>query len=376
MGEKLNKVVVFFGGKSVEREVSVITGCQVISKINPLLNKIYPVYINENGEFFYNENLQDIKSFKNLGDIKLKKVCLLPNCKTLFWNKRGKLKKIDDIDVSINCCHGTGGEDGSLAGLLNIAGIPSISPGVLAGAVSMDKVASKIFFNGLHIKQIDYLTFSKTDFILNEQKLIDKVGSFGFPVVVKPCSLGSSVGVKFCRDAVDLKEALEVAFEFDSEVIIERGLENFDEFFCSAFSLNGEIKVSEIEKSGTKALLDFDEKYLVNKKRDFPAKINKALKTQIQTLTKTAYKSLKCSGIIRVDFLFDKATKTLFVNEANVVPGSLALGFWADRETLTDLIEKLMNQAKAKFTSNQKLQVNYSSNILENFESASKNKLK
>jgi len=376
MKEGLNKVVVFFGGKSVEREVSIITGVQVINKINPIRNEVFPIYINESGQWLYSPEFKQIESFKNVDKIKVKRVCFVPNCNKLFWNKNGKLKEIAKIDIVINCCHGAGGENGELAGVLESYQIPSISPGVLAGAISMDKMASKIFFKGLGLNQVESVCYSKTVFDLNNEKVFSEIEKFGMPVVVKPCSLGSSVGVRFCKNLDEVKSAVSVAFAFDNSIIVERGLEGFDEFFCSAFSFQKNTIVSEIEKNSSSLLLDFDEKYLTNHKRNFPAKIKKDLKEKIQQATKLIYESLKCKGIIRVDFLYDKKSETLFVNEANVIPGSLAMGFWSEKFDMTDIFDFLMLDAKNDFVEKQKLQFCFPSNILENFTAGSRNKLK
>lgn len=376
MRGKLNKVVVFFGGKSVEREISIITGVQVMRNINSLKNEIIPVYINENGQWLFSEELKEIDAYKNLNKVKIKKVCFLPNQNKLFEVKGSKLKPIAEVDCVINCCHGTGGEDGCLSGVIESTGIAFASPSVLAGSVSMDKQASKFMFKGLGLNVLHSISVLKKSFLDSKDEVLNKIDKFGYPVVVKPCNLGSSVGVSFCKTREDAEEALAVAFEFDDMCLVEMGLENFDEFFCSCVMIKNEIVVSEIEKSANNEFLDFNKKYISSKKRNFPAKIKKGLKLQIQNQTKTIYEALKCRGIIRVDFLFDKNKNELFVNEANVVPGSLAMGFWSDKLEICELFDDVMLQAKNDYQYKKNFNSSFKSNILENFEKGTKNKLK
>ena len=376
MSEKLNKVVLFFGGKSVEREVSIITAHQVLSRLNPFKIKVFPVYINADGKWLYGEELKNLSNLKKIDSLNLKQVCFLPNDSSLYILKRSKLKKLDSIDCVLNCCHGSFGEDGCLSGVINYASIASASPDVLAGSVSMNKEVSKYFFKGLGLDVVDFQSFSKTDFLASPQKCLTSIKKLGLPVVVKPCSLGSSVGVSFCKNLKDVQSALDLAFQFDENAVVEKGLENFDEFFCSAFELNGKTMVSEVEKMQSKTGLDFNKKYITGAKKEFPAKIDKSLKDEIKGQTKLVYEKLKCFGIIRIDFLFDREKNKLYINEANVVPGSMAMEFWAKKFDFGDMMSTIIEQAKQKFKNKEKLNFKFSSNVLENFELSTKNKLK
>lgn len=376
MSEKLNKIVLFFGGKSVEREVSIITAHQVLSRLNPFKIKVFPVYINADGKWLYGEELKNLSNLKKIDSLNLKQVCFLPNDSSLYILKRSKLKKLDNIDCVLNCCHGSFGEDGCLSGVINCASIASASPDVLAGSVSMNKEVSKYFFKGLGLDVVDFQSFSKTEFLSSTKKCLTTIKKLGLPVVVKPCSLGSSVGVSFCKNLKDVQSALELAFQFDENVVVEKGLENFDEFFCSAFELNGKTMVSEVEKMQSNTGLDFNKKYITGAKKEFPAKIDKSLKDEIKGQTKLVYEKLKCFGIIRIDFLFDREKNKLYINEANVVPGSMAMEFWAKKFDFGDMMSSIIEQAKQKFKNKEKLNFKFSSNVLENFELSTKNKLK
>lgn len=370
-------VAIIFGGKSVEREVSLITAIQTMNNINLFKFNVIPIYIDENGLFYSGEKLKDIEFYEKFNRKQVKRVCFLPSCTSLFVLKGKKIKKLCDVDAAINCCHGTSGEDGSLAGIIKFAGIPFCSPSTLCGALSMSKSASKIFFKGLDLEVLPSVSFNKLTFENQKQKVLNSAAEIGFPLVVKPNNLGSSVAVSFCKNEEELSRALELAFNFDNSVIIEKGLEDFNEFFCSARGNYKNISVSEVEKTSNNGIvLSFDDKYLGGgQKKEFPAKIDKELKDKIKQATKSIYQAMEACGVIRVDFLFDKKDNTLYVNEANTVPGSLAYSFWAKQLDFDEFLEELIigGRDEHKFNAGQKF--NFSSNILKNFESVV-NKLK
>lgn len=369
-------VAVFFGGKSVEHDISIITGLQTINSLNPFKFNVVPIYINKQGVWLTGENLKSINEYKNLNYKKVKKVCLLPDSNFLFSFKGSKLKKVAEIDYIINCMHGLNGEDGFLAGVVRQTNIIFCSPDIKPSAISMDKAISKYIFKSLGLNVLPFISFDKQELIENKESIFKKINEIGYPIVVKPCNLGSSIGISFCNNSDEAEKAIETAFCFDHLVVIERGLTEFSEYNCSALGLSERVETSEIERPEINGkILTFNSKYTEKTKREFPAKIGKKLKNELQKQTALIYKELGCSGVIRVDFMFDEKESKLYINEANLVPGSLAFYLWKGKYTYSQLIEKLIEDATLNYNRQSSKVTSFNSNALEYFEKGC-NKLK
>ena len=225
----MKTVVVFYGGRSVEHDVSIITGVMTANCLGGSEYQSLPVYIAKSGAWYTGESLLDPDGYKNLNFKKLKRVTLTGGSNVLFEIKRGKLKPLATVSVAINCMHGGFGEDGSLAGLLNFCGIPLASPPVLPAAVSMDKSFTKTALKGLKVKALPSITVSS---IKEWQTAKEKIA---YPVIVKPTLLGSSIGISRAENFVELERAISYGLRFCSSVIIESCLEDFTEINCAAY---------------------------------------------------------------------------------------------------------------------------------------------
>lgn len=354
----MKSIAVFFGGISVEHDVSVITGVLTTNSIDKQRFNAIPIYIDGEGDWYTGNQLKDIDCYKKLDLKKLKKVTLVSGSPVLYQVKGKKLKAIDRISVAINCMHGGFGEDGSLSGTLNLCKIPLASPGVLPSSVSMDKVATKIILKGLGIKTLPYVCIvNGFDYSLPYEKL-------GYPLIVKPAHLGSSIGITTANNNRQLEDAILMAMRYDKKIIIEKCLVDFTEINCAVYkNANGNIVSSPCERPiGAKDILTFEDKYKGGS-REFPADIPTSVSQKIQEISKKIYLALDFEGIIRIDFLVSEGV--VYVNEINSVPGSLAYYLFASTlKEYSSMLTDLISSAEKEFATQSTLKRKFSSSIL------------
>ena len=305
-------------------------------KFNPV-----PIYLSEDGEWFTGEILFDLDEYKSLDLKKLKKVTLVCGGNTLYEIKGKRIKQLLAISCAVNCLHGERGEDGCLAGLLNMCKIPIASPPMLPSAVSIDKSFTKTVMRALKVKTLDGAVVKGVTSIEEASKTV------AYPVIVKPNRLGSSIGVSRAENQAELESALSYAMRFGENVLVEPCLEDFIEINCAAYrAADGSVKVSECERPvGQSKVLSFGDKY-ESGGRVFPADIDKKTTDKIKSITRKIYISMGFNGVIRIDFFV--VGKEVYLNEINTVPGSLAYYLFCDTlkefsKMLTELIEVALN---------------------------------
>lgn len=314
--KKYYDVCVVFGGVSGENEISVITGtlaCNVLIKSG---KSVLPVYISHGGEFYAGENLADITSFKTDGYERCLRASFTRGG-ALLLNSRGKLKGTVKLGCLLNCCHGGFGEGGGIAGVAAAADIPFASAGLFESAAFMDKYYTKLVLKGLGADTVDY-AYSRdiTGAIAGAEAL-------GYPVIVKPATLGSSIGIAKAENGEELLVALQVAFELDGAVIVERYIKGKREINCAAYYADGKVVVSPCEEvRSDSALLSYDDKYSGGGERVFPAELEQTLADKIREETARIYSALGMRGVVRFDYILEGDCP--FVSEINTVPGSLS----------------------------------------------------
>ncbi|MBP5307739.1 MAG: hypothetical protein J6Z34_01225 [Clostridia bacterium] len=345
----VKNVLFVFGGVSCERDISVITGVLALNCTDKNIYNPVPLYITENG-CFTGDKLFDLSFYKARSLDGAEKAALLAGDGNLYSVKRGKLKKLCEIFCAVNCCHGLNGEDGCVAGLVRLSGIPFASPDMLASSVYMDKAAAKYYLSGLGVDILPYKTVEKPAFYRNRELVLSSVErNMEYPVIVKPARLGSSIGIKRADNRDRLIEAIEYALKFDGRIIIEKALCDFIEINCAAYRHKGRIIVSECEnpKAGGD-MLSFEDKYGSGLKhalsRDFPADIPKETSDKIKAITELVYRETYACGVIRIDYLLTRGGE-IYLNEVNTVPGSLALYLFRNSvsefgQVLSELIEE------------------------------------
>lgn len=367
----MRNILVFFGGKSVEHDVSIITGVLTLNSLDKALYNPIPVYVDKEGKWLSGEELFDIGNFKKKEFKKLKKVTLIAGDNSIYYVNKNRLKKGEIIYASINCMHGLNGEDGALIGALKMSGIAFASPDIFGSSLSIDKDYTKIFLSGIGVDKLPYVRILRSSYYDKKETAIRLVErKFSYPVIVKPANLGSSIGISTAKNKLELLSALDGAFLYDDKVIVEKELVGFKEINCGAYKLKDKIIVSECEEPITKnEILSFNDKYLGYKtgsNKKFPADIPLDVRNKIQQVTEKIYRKADFNGVIRIDYIY--CNGKIYVNEINTVPGSLAYYLFVDTIKdfslfLTSLIEEGVKKHREYI--NRKFL--YSSNILNGF---------
>ena len=340
-------ILVIFGGRSVEHDISIITAMQVLRNM-PKGYNVIPVYISQQNEWWTAENLDDTNVyFDFFHRAKKRKLCSLISGMPLFAKvKHGHMKKHKYVDCAVVCCHGGQGEGGQLSGMLELCKIPYTSCNMVSSAICMDKELTKLVLEKNKISTTNFYAFSSEKFREDKKFVLGKIKQeIGFPAIVKPARLGSSVGIKVASDECELESAVEEALLYDEKVIVERFVEKAKEFACAVMRSGQKILASRVENVNNNKIYTFEDKYIKN--NDKKLKINEKLAEKIKKLAVDCYKALDCDGVVRVDFLQDESGKNLYVCEVNTIPGSLAFNLF-DGVTFGDLIDNLVLEAKLK----------------------------
>ncbi len=364
----LREILVVFGGKSCEHDISIITGVLTANSIDKEKYSVRLVYINAQGEWYSGEVLKNIEWYKKPNYKQVTKVTLLCGDNTLYKVVRGKLKKIASISCCINCLHGINGEDGTLQGVISSSDIAFASPELFQSSFAIDKDFTKIVLSGLRVPALPYVRILKDCFFTKKDIAVKMVESkLKYPVIIKPARLGSSIGIKIAKNSDELVDALITAFSYDTKVIVERALTNFIEINCSAYKIKDEIFISELERPFKKEeILSFSDKYLSQgdlPKKEFPAKISDKLASEIKKITEKVYRKCCFTGIIRIDFLIDG--EKVYLNEINTVPGSLAYYLHClNTKEFSALLTKLIENGVDIAIKNRALKKSYSVGVL------------
>ena len=380
---KIN-VAVLFGGKSVEHEVSVISALQAMQNMNKDKYQLYPVYITKKNELYYGEDLDKIDEYKNIPRLLEKstkinivtdgdKTYLLPQQQKLF----SKQKPIAVIDVAFPIVHGTNVEDGALQGFIKTLNLPFVGCDVLASAICMDKYAMKVMLRDAGFPVLDGLCFTVTDY-KNSDVIIEKTEKkFGYPVVVKPVNLGSSVGISKADNKAEFEDALELAFTFADKILVEPAV-NLKEINCSVVGDYTEAEASELEEPvSADKILSYKDKYLdggkktggskgmTSLKRKIPADIPAETATEIKKIAVEAFKYLDCNGVVRIDYLMNSKTGEFWINEFNTIPGSLAFYLWEPLGIkYSELLDRLISLALKRQRNREEITYSFDTNIL------------
>lgn len=309
-------IAVIFGGISNENEISVITGTMAANVLKSGGDAVVPLYVSRTGVIYTGDKLCDINVFKNGGYLSCPRaIVALGGVYAL--SKRGKLKKFYKVNAAINCCHGGAGEGGGVCGWLEMNGIPLASAGLFESAAFMDKYFTKRVLRSLGVKYAPYEYLKRVeDFEKAEKKL-------GYPLIVKPAKLGSSIGVSRADGREEFIAALRTAFCYDDGAIVEKYLPERREINCAAYLADGKVVTSECEEAiGEGDILSYDDKYAGGGRAVLPADVPEKTAKKIKTLTASVYQRLNMRGIVRFDYILSEGK--IYLSEVNTVPGSLS----------------------------------------------------
>lgn len=380
------QLAVLFGGKSVEHEISIISAIQAIKHLDTEKYDIIPVYMTKSQEMYTGDSIADIEAYRDINAL-LKKstrvVMINDNDRTYiiehpFTKKFKKLKKA--VDVVLPIVHGTNVEDGTLQGFLKTLNVPFAGCSVYSSAVGMDKHAMKLILQGCGIPVLEDMIFTSQDYLNAPENIYNRIISgIGFPVIVKPVNLGSSIGITKANNEAELKDALDLAFSFAGRVLVERAITQLREINCSVIGDTDEATASECEEPlNASTILSYEDKYMGSSKsksgdsngmaslaRKIPADITPEMRSEIQELAVKTFKALECNGVSRIDFMIDGELNKIYVNEINTIPGSLAFYLWEPLGiTYKSLLDKLISLALKRQRDEKNISYAFDTNVL------------
>ncbi|MBQ3468792.1 MAG: D-alanine--D-alanine ligase [Bacilli bacterium] len=388
------KVGVIFGGESVEHEVSIISAIQAMNKINQEKYEIIPIYIDKKREWYTGHMLMDIDTFSDMSLLKkyaTNVVLYYKGGKYVLQNKKGFKRIVTDIDIALPIVHGTNVEDGVLQGYLTSIGIPFTGSNVYASVVGQDKVYMKNIFEHEKLPITKYVWFYDNEYKDNEEEVLKRIKKLSYPVIVKPATTGSSVGIAVCKDDKELIDGLDEAINYDNKIIVEELVENLKECNIAILGNYESQTVSAIEEVlSSNKFLTYEDKYIGSSKvkgklgakvpakgskgmasaaREIPAKIPKDMQEEIETMALKAFKALGSSGVCRFDFLIDSKTKKVYINEINSIPGSLSFYLFEPINIdYTELLNNLINIGVKDYKKRISKTHSFDSNILAGYQ--------
>lgn len=359
------RIGVIFGGRSTEHEISVISANQAIHALNSEKYDITPIYISKSGKMYTGEALLDIRNYRDTANLlsKCEQVYFMPEYGNynLYAKKKSLFSSsprvLSQLDVVIPVLHGANGEDGSVQGLLEIIGIPFAGCGILASANGMDKISMKMILQNQGIPVVDYVWFTDRQWFSQREEQIRLVEEkIGYPVIVKPSNLGSSVGIGKASDRHELIEKVQEAEKYSDRIIVEHLVENLQEINCSVLGDADEIRTSVLEEPiKTGEFLSYEDKYMGGSKgakgmqasaKRIPAELPQDMTKRIKWLASETFRVLDCQGVSRVDVIVDRDSNEIYVNEINTIPGSLSFYLWeATGLSFSGLMDELVRLA-------------------------------
>ncbi len=387
------KVAVLFGGRSVEHEVSIISGLQAYAALDREKYDPFVVYIGKDGAFYTGEGMDDVAFYRALPSSlkEVNRVLPVPGEKGVelvrYPMKKFGNNVVASFEVALPVVHGTNVEDGTLMGFLEMLGVPYASCDVTSSALGMDKYVMKAVLRQAGLPVLDATLVNAKDYAADMDAVMDAVeAQVSYPVIVKPVNLGSSVGISKAGDRAKLRASLDLAFDFSSTVLVEKAIEPLREINCAVLGDRDEAIPSACEEPfGNDEILSFGDKYLSggksgktgapktgaksggmsSLKRRCPADIPADMTAQVQELAVKTFKALGCMGVSRIDFLMNADTKELWINEINTIPGSLAFYLWEETGvSFSELLDRMIALAFKRERVKESLTFTYDTNIL------------
>ena len=372
---------VFFGGRSTEHEISVISASQAMHAIDREKYNVTPIYITKKGVWYTGEALFDVANYRNID-------ALLKQCEQVYMKpiygdynlykehkSMFKTDVVEHLDVVLPVLHGTNGEDGTFEGVLETIGIPFAGCNTLASANGMDKITMKMILREAGVPVVDYVWFTDKQWFSQRDELIARIeDKIGYPVIVKPANLGSSVGIGKAANREELVEKVDAAEVYSTRIIVEDLVEDLQEINCSVLGDCDDYRMSVLEEPiKTGDFLSYEDKYMGGHKgakgmqassKRIPAELPDEETKRIQHLAGETFRVLSCHGVARVDVIVDRKTRDIYVNEINTIPGSLSFYLWeASGIPFTELMNRLVQLALKRKREEGNKTVSYDHNI-------------
>lgn len=381
MSGSLKKVAVFFGGRSPEHDVSVVTGLQILQAIDSSRYEAFPVYVSPSGEWLVGDVLRDRSSYLLTPSLRAQLREVMPDMKP---GRRGRLLPVKaglfgraepvEFDVAVPAFHGLYGEDGCIQGLFEVAGIPYAGMRLMASSILMDKAATKKILQSAGIPVLPWAVIHRPEegYLIAVDVLKKAMGAITFPCIVKPSHLGSSIGVAKANNVEELRASLPRVFEYDNAAIVEPFVENLAEYNVAVSKAFGPVRISAIERpKATEELLDFKQKYLsgsgsktggrtgtktvgaisegmLSLTRELNPALPPGMEKNIKRWALAMFEAVDGTGAPRIDFICNSRTGEIWLNEVNPWPGSIGYFLWeaaAEPLLFTDLMNGLIEEA-------------------------------
>lgn len=384
------KLGVLFGGKSVEHEVSIISALQAAASLDRSKYDVVPIYMTKKNEFYIGEEVGKIESYRDGIPQLLKKsqqVLMVPaegRVQLLHYPLKKLGNNVEEtIDIIFPIVHGTNVEDGALQGYLKTLGVPFVGCDVLSSALGMDKYMMKCVWKEAGLPVLDCLRAEHRRYLEAPDAFLDQVEEqIGYPVIVKPIDLGSSVGIRKALDRQELSDAMEYAFQFAHKVLVERAVPHLKEINCSILGDYEEAEASECEEPvSSDRILTYEEKYLrkeggktgaksgsegmASLSRKIPADITPEERDFVRQTAVKAFQALDCCGVSRIDFMMDSETREIWINEINTIPGSLSFYLWEPMGVkYTELLDRTIQFALKRERDQAEISYAFDTNIL------------
>ena len=385
------KVGVIFGGETVEHEVSIISAVQAMGQIDKEKYDVVPIYISKDRTWYTGKMLMEMDVYKDFETLKryAKKVTLVKRDNGFFLTSINGLfrRDVEELDIVLPIVHGKGAEDGSLAGYLDSVGIPYAGPKMLGAALCQDKVVMKQVMASCGLPIVDYTWFYDTEYLEDSAKILKDIKKVGYPVIVKPANLGSSVGITVVKKEKDIEKAIDEAIKYDTKIVVEKMVDNLVEVNQAVLGNYEMQELSAIAEMLTdNDFLTYEDKYIGGGKKsggkkvsakganmsnsamNIPAKLDKTIEKKVNQLSLDTFRALNLRGVARVDYLINKKTKEVYINEPNTIPGSLSFYmFKAIGKSYTELLDDIITMTIKDYKNEHKKTTSFESNILSTY---------
>lgn len=370
MKENKIKLGLVIGGKSVEHDISILSGMQAYHAIDKEKYDITIFYITKEQSWLVGSALSSIDTYINNDFSKCNQVTLFGENNHVFYKGIFNKPKATPIDVFLLVLHGEGAEDGSVQGFLETIGATYTSCSVTEAAIFQDKIYTKQILESIGITTVPYKYISLganiDEFIINVNNSID------FPVIIKPSKLGSSIGIHIANNNVELKKGLEESFKYGERILIEKKILKFKEYNIAVVKNTNQTILSDIEEvKPSLEFLSFKDKYENLGKlseagnRIIPAKLDELVEKEIKKIAIRVYEEMNLKGVVRIDLLYDVENNQIFLNEINTIPGSLAFYLFTNQKiSFTNLIDIMIKNAIIKKRQQEQLVKSFKTSVL------------
>ncbi|QQG44134.1 MAG: D-alanine--D-alanine ligase [Candidatus Roizmanbacteria bacterium] len=376
----MHTIGVFFGSRSPEHDISIITGQLIISELNKLGKNVVAIYLDKEGHWLIGQEVSSLKTFisnvtlpHNLQEYYLD---LEKSHGKMVFKKKGIIGQEINIDLAFPAFHGKYGEDGTIQGMFEMLDIPYVGCDVTSLSLTIDKVLTKLLYQAQGIPTTKFIFFHKNDWNNDKNKWINKAKeNLQWPVIVKPATLGSSIGIAKANDEKELEFAIEVAFHYDTKALVEECVDNLSDITCALLGNNDPTPSLLQESVFEKDFLSYEDKYLkedgtqlgeASKNLFIPARLDQRTTQEIQEMAVNIFKIFGCSGTARVDFLYDKKLKKFYANEINPLPGTLYHHLWQKSGMdISEVLKRLINLAQEKYEEKKSINYSFKSDLLK-----------